>query len=46
MADQSASLYGSCCFKEGDMKVTMGTGTFLDVNTGCKPHASVAGLSV
>lgn len=44
MADQAASLFGSGCFQVGDVKVTMGTGTFLDVNTGTQPHASVAGL--
>ncbi|XP_033228077.1 putative glycerol kinase 5 isoform X2 [Belonocnema kinseyi] len=44
MADQAASLYGSGCFKPGDLKVTMGTGSFLNVNTGQEPHASVTGL--
>ncbi|GAB1866198.1 Putative glycerol kinase 5 [Camponotus japonicus] len=44
MADQAASLFSSGCFKPGDLKVTMGTGTFLNVNTGREPHASVAGL--
>ncbi|XP_067003206.1 putative glycerol kinase 5 isoform X2 [Anabrus simplex] len=44
MADQAASTFGSCCFDEGDIKVTMGTGTFLNLNTGRHPHASVAGL--
>lgn len=44
MADQSASLFGSGCFQPGDMKVTMGTGTFVDVNTGVEPHASITGL--
>ncbi|KAJ4449775.1 hypothetical protein ANN_01179 [Periplaneta americana] len=44
VADQAASLFGSCCFEEGDVKVTLGTGTFLNVNTGCKPFASVEGL--
>nr|CAD7601262.1 unnamed protein product [Timema genevievae] len=44
MADQAASLFGSCCFQEGDVKVTMGTGTFINLNTGKTPHASVAGL--
>jgi len=43
MADQAASLFGSGCFKPGDLKITMGTGTFMDVNTGQEPHASVAG---
>lgn len=44
MADQSASLFGSCCFKDGDIKVTMGTGTFLNMNTGKNPHSSFQGL--
>nr|CAD7408860.1 unnamed protein product [Timema poppensis] len=44
MADQAASLFGSCCFQEGDVKVTMGTGTFINLNTGKTPRASVAGL--
>ncbi|KAF5274083.1 hypothetical protein FQR65_LT04481 [Abscondita terminalis] len=44
VSDQSASMYGSCCFDHGDIKVTLGTGTFLDVNTKQKPHGSAAGL--
>ena len=44
MADQSASLFGSGCTQPGDLKITMGTGTFLNVNTGSKPHASITGL--
>ncbi|KAF4518517.1 hypothetical protein B566_EDAN004261 [Ephemera danica] len=44
MADQGAALFGSCCFTPGDIKVTMGTGAFLNVNTGNKPHASTSGL--
>ncbi|KAF7997454.1 hypothetical protein HCN44_006025 [Aphidius gifuensis] len=44
MADQSASLFGSGCFQRGDLKVTLGTGTFLDVNTGKEAHASISGL--
>ncbi|XP_015592528.1 putative glycerol kinase 5 [Cephus cinctus] len=44
MADQAASLFGSGCFQPGDLKVTMGTGTFVNVNTGNEPHASVTGL--
>lgn len=43
MADQAASLFGSGCFKPGDLKVTMGTGTFVNVNTGQEPHASITG---
>lgn len=44
MADQAASLYGSGCFQPGSLKLTMGTGSFLNVNTGNEPHASVAGV--
>ncbi|XP_061098846.1 putative glycerol kinase 5 isoform X2 [Conger conger] len=44
MADQQAAMFGECCFNTGDVKITMGTGTFLDINTGNKPHASWAGL--
>ncbi|KOB67752.1 putative glycerol kinase [Operophtera brumata] len=29
---------------EGDVKLTMGTGTFLNINTGLSPHAGVSGL--
>ncbi|XP_032681954.1 putative glycerol kinase 5 isoform X2 [Odontomachus brunneus] len=44
VADQSGSLFGSGCFYPGDLKITMGTGTFVNVNTGSQPHASVKGL--
>ncbi|XP_071454301.1 glycerol kinase 5 isoform X2 [Hetaerina americana] len=44
VSDQSASLFGSCCFAPGDLKVTMGTGAFLDLNTGPSPHASATGI--
>uniref|UniRef100_A0A3Q3X6F1 Glycerol kinase 5 n=1 Tax=Mola mola TaxID=94237 RepID=A0A3Q3X6F1_MOLML len=44
MADQQAAMFGECCFDIGDVKITMGTGTFMDINTGSKPHTSVAGL--
>lgn len=44
MADQSAGMFGSGCFSKGDTKMTLGTGSFLDVNTGDKPHASINGL--
>jgi len=37
LGDQQAALFGQCCFKEGDLKVTYGTGAFLLVNTGEKP---------
>ncbi|XP_060527084.1 putative glycerol kinase 5 isoform X2 [Cylas formicarius] len=44
MADQSASMYGSCSFKENDLKLTLGTGAFMNVNTGEKIHASLNGM--
>ncbi|HEY0089528.1 MAG TPA: FGGY family carbohydrate kinase [Candidatus Lokiarchaeia archaeon] len=40
IADQQASLFGQCCFNYGDMKVTNGTGSFSDLNTGDKAYAS------
>ncbi|KAK7499243.1 hypothetical protein BaRGS_00009503 [Batillaria attramentaria] len=44
VADQQGAMFGQCCFEVGDVKCTMGTGTFIDLNTGSAPHASVAGL--
>ncbi|XP_076066344.1 glycerol kinase 5 isoform X3 [Oratosquilla oratoria] len=44
VADQGAAMVGQRGFKKGDIKVTLGTGAFLDLNTGEKPHASVAGI--
>ncbi|XP_076435847.1 glycerol kinase 5-like isoform X2 [Babylonia areolata] len=44
VADQQGAMFGQCCFKAGDIKCTMGTGTFVDINTGSKPHASMTGL--
>jgi len=43
LADQSASVFGSGCQKTGSAKITMGTGSFLDVVT-ATPHASLNGL--
>lgn len=39
IADQSASLFGCCCFKPNDLKVTLGTGSFLNINTGGQVHS-------
>lgn len=36
LGDQQAALFGQCCFKEGDLKVTYGTGSFLLINIGNK----------
>ncbi|KAK5648337.1 hypothetical protein RI129_003229 [Pyrocoelia pectoralis] len=44
ISDQSASMFGSCCFEMGDTKITLGTGTFLDVNTGSSPLGCNNGL--
>lgn len=42
--DQQAALFGQCCFREGDVKNTYGTGGFLLMNTGGKPVESRNGL--
>ncbi|XP_053167231.1 putative glycerol kinase 5 isoform X1 [Hemicordylus capensis] len=44
VADQQAAMFGECCFDEGDIKITMGTGSFWDINTGSKIHVSRTGL--
>lgn len=42
--DQQCALFGQCCFNEGEMKNTYGTGCFLLVNTGKNPVESKNGL--
>ncbi len=42
--DQQAALFGQCCFDEGDVKNTYGTGCFLLMNTGGHPIRSRNGL--
>ncbi len=42
--DQQAALFGQCCFDEGDVKNTYGTGCFLLMNTGKKAMSSSNGL--
>ena len=42
--DQQAALFGQCCFEEGDVKNTYGTGCFLLMNTGNKAIRSRNGL--
>ncbi|XP_053316540.1 putative glycerol kinase 5 [Spea bombifrons] len=44
VADQQAAMFGQCCFDVGDVKLTMGTGTFMAINTGNTLHTSIAGL--
>ncbi len=45
VADQQSALFGEGCFEPGSVKVTNGTGTFIDLNTGDKPMASVHQLT-
>ena len=42
--DQQAALFGQCCFEEGEVKNTYGTGCFLLMNTGTKAVRSNNGL--
>ncbi len=42
--DQQAALFGQCCFNDGELKNTYGTGAFLLMNTGEKPYMTQNGL--
>ncbi len=42
--DQQAALFGQCCFADGDVKNTYGTGCFMLQNTGSKAIDSHNGL--
>ena len=42
--DQQAALFGQCCFEEGTVKNTYGTGGFLLMNTGERAVCSESGL--
>ena len=42
--DQQCALFGQCCFEQGDMKNTYGTGCFMLMNTGRTPVTSKNGL--
>lgn len=42
--DQQAALFGQCCFNEGELKNTYGTGGFLLMNTGKEPCMTDNGL--
>ena len=43
IADQTSATFAQGCWEPGDLKCTMGTGMFLLINTGSKPHASLSG---
>lgn len=45
IADQHAALFAQGCIEPGTVKVTHGTGTFLDMNIGLKPEISQNGLN-
>lgn len=42
--DQQAALFGQCCFEQGQVKNTYGTGCFLLMNTGSRAVVSRHGL--
>ncbi len=42
--DQQAALFGQCCFEQGEVKNTYGTGCFLLMNTGNQAIVSQSGL--
>ncbi|XP_019060662.1 putative glycerol kinase 5 isoform X1 [Fukomys damarensis] len=44
VGDQQSAMFGECCFQTGDVKLTMGTGTFLDINTGNDPLNGIQGF--
>jgi len=44
VGDQQAALFAECCFGVGDCKITMGTGAFVDINTGSNVYVSKRGL--
>ena len=44
VGDQQAALFGQCCFEQGEVKNTYGTGCFLLMNTGKEAIVSQSGL--
>ncbi|CAI2357409.1 unnamed protein product [Caenorhabditis sp. 36 PRJEB53466] len=44
IADQQAAMFGCGMWERGDVKITLGTGTFVNVHTGKVPYASMSGL--
>ena len=43
ISDQTSAMFAQGCWNPGDLKCTLGTGMFLTINTGRKPHASLSG---
>ncbi|EDW70094.2 glycerol kinase 5 [Drosophila virilis] len=44
LSDQTAAMWGSQCFATGNVKVTMGTGAFLNLVTGLECKAVISGM--
>ncbi|WP_437202969.1 glycerol kinase GlpK [Planctomicrobium sp. SH664] len=44
IGDQQGATFGQACFEPGNAKNTYGTGCFMLMNTGSKPHSSENGL--
>ena len=44
VGDQMAALFGHRCFSKGDVKVSQGSGAFVDINVGSKGRVSRRGL--
>ena len=44
ISDQTSAMFAQGCWEKGDLKCSMGTGMFMCLNTGRKPHASIQGL--
>lgn len=44
LSDQTAAIWGSQCFQKNDVKVTMGTGAFLNLVTGDRCQAVISGM--
>lgn len=44
VGDQMAAMFGQCCFNKGDVKISHGSGSFVDINTGSKARVSGKGL--
>ncbi|MFO7850016.1 MAG: FGGY family carbohydrate kinase [Spirochaetia bacterium] len=44
VGDQMSALFGHCCFNAGEVKISQGSGSFVDVNVGPKGKGSKRGL--
>ncbi|MHA2295394.1 MAG: glycerol kinase 5 [Candidatus Hodarchaeales archaeon] len=44
VGDQQAALFGQACFEAGDVKISQGSGAFVDMNVGNKAKLSKRGL--